>query len=301
MGAATRAASRPTGTGSSGSTSATPRWSPTSARPTGGRRRSAVGELAGGAIDGLVTWAGVAGLTEGPRAASSCRSTTSGRSRSSTACARCWPRATVPPPSPSAPTPRPASRSVPLDVVEACLAGDEPAARAAGDAAGALGDLPGHQDGHRPVGPPPRAVHRRVGRRRHHPQRRRPRRGRDARCSRPQPRRPDDRRARRRVPDPGGPQGHRRRARRVRRVPARTRRPVLLRLGPVRRRRHRRPAPRRCLAHAHGPVGRLTPARWGSAEPLGPPPLAEPPAGWSTGAGPGGPGPGWSRTGGRRR
>ena len=39
-----------------------------------------------------------------------------------------------------------------MDVVELCLAGDEAGARAAADAAGALGDLPGDEDGARVVG-----------------------------------------------------------------------------------------------------------------------------------------------------
>lgn len=101
----------------------------------------AVAEQAGGAIDGLVTWAGLAGLShlpgsllvavnhfgtvallEGlrPLLARGDRPAAVAVSSNSTTC----------------------QPGVPLDVVEACLAGDEAAARAAADAAGALATYP---------------------------------------------------------------------------------------------------------------------------------------------------------------
>lgn len=103
-------------------------------------RRAAVEEvaaLAGGSLDGLVTWAGVAGLSgvagsllvsvnyfgtvgllEGlrPLLAAGDRPAAVAVSSNSTTC----------------------QPGVPLDVVDLCLAGDEPAARAAADAATAL-------------------------------------------------------------------------------------------------------------------------------------------------------------------
>jgi NAD(P)-dependent dehydrogenase (short-subunit alcohol dehydrogenase family) len=108
-----------------------------------GRRAAveAVADRTGGVLDGLVTWAGVAGLThlpgsllvsvnhfgtvallEGlrPLLARGDRPAAVAVSSNST---------TVQP-------------GVPLDVVELCLAGDEPAARAAADAAGALATYP---------------------------------------------------------------------------------------------------------------------------------------------------------------
>src|SRR4051794_32213626 len=101
----------------------------------------AVAERAGGRIDGLVTWAGIAGLTDGsgallasvnyfgtiamleglrPLLAEGDRPAAVAISSNST---------TVQP-------------GVPMDVVERCLAGDEPGARDAADAAGALGAYP---------------------------------------------------------------------------------------------------------------------------------------------------------------
>ncbi|MDQ1466021.1 MAG: hypothetical protein QOH10_436 [Actinomycetota bacterium] len=100
-----------------------------------------VAELAGGAIDGLVTWAGLAGLTgvpgsllvsvnyfgtvvmlEGlrPLLANGDRAAAVAISSNSTTC----------------------QPGVPLDLVARCLEGDESAARAAGDAAGALRSYP---------------------------------------------------------------------------------------------------------------------------------------------------------------
>ena len=101
----------------------------------------AVRDQAGGAIDGLVTWAGVAGLTatpgnllasvnyfgsvallEGlrPLLANGDRPAAVAISSNSTTC----------------------QPGVPMDVVEHCLAGDEAAARAAADAAGAMATYP---------------------------------------------------------------------------------------------------------------------------------------------------------------
>jgi len=108
-----------------------------------GRRAAVegVGDLANGAIDGLVTWAGVAGLTEHagsllvsinyfgsvglldglrPLLAKGDRPSAVAISSNST---------TVQP-------------GVPIDVVELCLAGDESAARHAADVAGALATYP---------------------------------------------------------------------------------------------------------------------------------------------------------------
>ena len=105
----------------------------------GGRRDAveAVADLAGGSLDGLVTWAGVPGLSgaagsllasvnyfgtvallEGlrPLLAAGDRPAAVAVSSNSTTC----------------------QPGVPLDVVDLCLAGDEPAARAAADAASAL-------------------------------------------------------------------------------------------------------------------------------------------------------------------
>ena len=101
----------------------------------------AITELADGAIDGLVTWAGIPGLTDVPGSllasvnyfgtialldglrpllAAGDRPAAVAISSNST---------TVQP-------------GVPMDVVEACLSGDEAAARVAADAAGALGTYP---------------------------------------------------------------------------------------------------------------------------------------------------------------
>jgi NAD(P)-dependent dehydrogenase (short-subunit alcohol dehydrogenase family) len=101
----------------------------------------AVADLAGGVIDGLVTWAGVAGLTEIPGSllasvnyfgtvalldglrpllAQGDRPAAVAISSNSTTC----------------------QPGVPMDVVERCLAGDEPGARAAADAATALMTYP---------------------------------------------------------------------------------------------------------------------------------------------------------------
>lgn len=110
---------------------------------TAGRRSAvdAVADLSGGAIDGLVTWAGVAGLShlpgsllvsvnhfgtvallEGlrPLLAAGDRPAAVAISSNSTTC----------------------QPGVPTDVVELCLAGDEAAARAAADQAGALATYP---------------------------------------------------------------------------------------------------------------------------------------------------------------
>jgi NAD(P)-dependent dehydrogenase (short-subunit alcohol dehydrogenase family) len=97
----------------------------------------AVAEQSGGAIDGLVTWAGVAGLSDVPGSllvsvnyfgtvvlldglrrflAKGERPAAVAISSNSTTC----------------------QPGVPMDVVARCLEGDEPAARAAGDEAGAL-------------------------------------------------------------------------------------------------------------------------------------------------------------------
>jgi len=102
---------------------------------------AAVADLAGGRLDGLVTWAGVAGLTELPGSllasvnyfgtvalldglrpllAEGDRPAAVAISSNST---------TVQP-------------GVPMDVVERCLADDEPGARVAADAAGSLGTYP---------------------------------------------------------------------------------------------------------------------------------------------------------------
>lgn len=101
----------------------------------------AVTQLADGAIDGLVTWAGIPGLTDVPGSllasvnyfgtialldglrpllAAGDRPAAVAISSNSTTC----------------------QPGVPMAVVEACLAGDEAAARAAADDAGALGTYP---------------------------------------------------------------------------------------------------------------------------------------------------------------
>lgn len=108
-----------------------------------GRRHAvdAVTAMSGGAIDGLVTWAGLAGLTDLPGSllasvnyfgsvalleglrpllAEGDRPAAVAISSNSTTC----------------------QPGVPMDVVERCLAGDEPAARDAADAAGALATYP---------------------------------------------------------------------------------------------------------------------------------------------------------------
>jgi NAD(P)-dependent dehydrogenase (short-subunit alcohol dehydrogenase family) len=108
-----------------------------------GRRAAvdAVAEQAGGAVDGLVTWAGLAGLTDVPGSllasvnyfgtvalleglrpllAAGERPAAVAISSNSTTC----------------------QPGVPLDLVELCLAGDEAAARAAADEAGSLATYP---------------------------------------------------------------------------------------------------------------------------------------------------------------
>ncbi len=101
----------------------------------------AVTDLAGGSIDGLVTWAGVAGLTDTPGSllasvnyfgtvtlleglrpllALGDRPAAVAISSNSTTC----------------------QPGIPMDVIELCLAGDEPGARAAADAVGSLGVYP---------------------------------------------------------------------------------------------------------------------------------------------------------------
>lgn len=102
---------------------------------------AAVGELADGAIDGLVTWAGVAGLTDlpgstlvsinhfGTIALLEGLRPLLAAGRSPAAIAIASNSTTVQP-------------GVPLDVVEACLAGDEALARERADAATALLSYP---------------------------------------------------------------------------------------------------------------------------------------------------------------
>jgi NAD(P)-dependent dehydrogenase (short-subunit alcohol dehydrogenase family) len=102
---------------------------------------ASVGDRADGVIDGLVTWAGVAGLSDSPGSllasvnyfgtvtlleglrpllARGDRPAAVAVSSNSTTC----------------------QPGIPMDVIELCLAGDEPGARAAADAAGALGVYP---------------------------------------------------------------------------------------------------------------------------------------------------------------
>ncbi len=108
-----------------------------------GRRAAvqAVGELAGDAIDGLVTWAGLPGMTGSAGSAlvsvnyfgtvallDGLRPLLAGGARPAAVAV-----------SSNASTCQP---GVPADVVDACLAGDEDAARAAADAAGAVSTYP---------------------------------------------------------------------------------------------------------------------------------------------------------------
>ena len=102
---------------------------------------AAVGEMSGGVIDGLVTWAGLPGLTDRPGSllvsvnyfgtislleglrpmlAKGDRPSAVAISSNSTTC----------------------QPGVPMDVVELCLAGDEDAARAAADVASSLASYP---------------------------------------------------------------------------------------------------------------------------------------------------------------
>ena len=98
-----------------------------------------VGELSGGVIDGLVTWAGIAGLTETPGSelvsvnyfghSSDTRGLRPMLSSGSAAVAISSNSVTCQP-------------GVPMDVVEHCLAGDEESARKAADSAGGIGTYP---------------------------------------------------------------------------------------------------------------------------------------------------------------
>jgi NAD(P)-dependent dehydrogenase (short-subunit alcohol dehydrogenase family) len=102
----------------------------------------AVAELAGGSIDGLVTWAGVAGLTEGPPGslvASVNYFGTVALLEGLRPLLAAGDRPAAIAISSNSTTVQP---KVPRDVIERCLAGDEPGAREAADAAGAPGTYP---------------------------------------------------------------------------------------------------------------------------------------------------------------
>jgi NAD(P)-dependent dehydrogenase (short-subunit alcohol dehydrogenase family) len=95
----------------------------------------------GGSIDGLVTWAGVAGLTDRPGSlvASVNYFGTIAMLEGLRPLLAAGDRPAAIAISSNSTTVQP---GVPMDVVERCLAGDEPGARAAADAAGALGTYP---------------------------------------------------------------------------------------------------------------------------------------------------------------
>jgi len=101
----------------------------------------AVGDLADGSIEGLVTWAGVAGLTENPGSllASVNYFGTVALLDGLRPLLAAGERPAAVAISSNSTTVQP---GVPLDVVERCLADDEPGARAAADAAGALATYP---------------------------------------------------------------------------------------------------------------------------------------------------------------
>ena len=101
----------------------------------------AVGALADGSLEGLVTWAGVAGLTEHPGSllASVNYFGTVALLDGLRPLLAAGERPAAVAISSNSTTVQP---GVPLDVVERCLADDEPGARAAADAAGALATYP---------------------------------------------------------------------------------------------------------------------------------------------------------------
>lgn len=98
-------------------------------------------QLADGAIDGLVTWAGVAGLTDLPGSllASVNYFGTIALLEGLRPALAAGDRPAAVAISSNSTTVQP---GVPMDVVERCLAGDEPGAREAADAAGSLGTYP---------------------------------------------------------------------------------------------------------------------------------------------------------------
>lgn len=102
---------------------------------------AAVGEQADGAVDGLVTWAGVAGLSDLPGSllASVNYFGTVALLEGLRPLLAAGDRPAAVAISSNSTLVQP---GVPMDVVERCLAGDEPGARDAADAAGSLGTYP---------------------------------------------------------------------------------------------------------------------------------------------------------------
>lgn len=207
-----------------------------------------VAALAGSSLDGLVTWAGIAGLSATPGSllasvnyfgtvvlAEGLRPLLAAGDRPA-AVAISSNSTTV-------------MTDLPVDVIDCCLAGDEAGAHAAADAAGSIMAYPASKA----------AVARWVRRQAPGPEWA----GAGITLNAVAPgavetpmldatRADEVIRVRRRVPHPRRPAGDRRRARNVRAVPARARRPVLLRVGDLRRRRDRRPDPPRLPLRAGG-------------------------------------------------
>lgn len=101
----------------------------------------AVTELSGGAVDGLVTWAGLAGLTNRPGSLL-VSVNYFGTVVLLEALRPLLARGTAPAAVAISSNSTTIQPGVPLEVTEACLSGDEAAARAAGDAAGSLASYP---------------------------------------------------------------------------------------------------------------------------------------------------------------
>jgi NAD(P)-dependent dehydrogenase (short-subunit alcohol dehydrogenase family) len=102
---------------------------------------AAVIDLCGGALDGLVTWAGIPGLTTA-RGGDLVAVNYFGTVVLAEGLRDCLARGDAPAAVLISSNSTTAQPGVPLDVTEACLAGDEAAARAVADAAGALGTYP---------------------------------------------------------------------------------------------------------------------------------------------------------------
>jgi NAD(P)-dependent dehydrogenase (short-subunit alcohol dehydrogenase family) len=109
----------------------------------GGRAGAVTGvtELCGGALDGLVTWAGIPGLTtvDGSALVSV---NYFGTIAMTDGLRRCLARGDAPAAVVVSSNSTLVQPGVPIDVVDLCLAGDEPGARAAADAASALATYP---------------------------------------------------------------------------------------------------------------------------------------------------------------
>ena len=101
-----------------------------------------IGALAGDAVDGLVTWAGVPGLTEGPPGSLLASVNYFGTIALLDGLRPLLARGDRPAAVAISSNSTTVQPNVPRAVIERCLAGDEPGARAAADAAGAPGTYP---------------------------------------------------------------------------------------------------------------------------------------------------------------